>query len=594
MLSTFKLLWSLFDENQKLKIKKLQILILFLSLFEIITISSVAAFMHLISNIESVINFAVINEIYLYLGESSNSIIFISAVFLIIILSMSTIFSVLGVKRINKVSLDIGRELAVNLFRFYQNKNWLYHTQVNSNWIINRIFIETQRLTLNVLSPFLLMISRLILVFLVGITLIVYNPFITIAGTILFVGGYLIVFRITKPKLSQNSTRISKGNQQRLRHLNEGFGDIKNVILLNKEEYFIQKFEESSVKVMTAQSSNITLSIAPRYIMEWMAYVGMACLVLYLVAIQQKDMNQIIPIITLYGISAFKLLPSLQQIYSYIANIRGNYSVVNDLAEDIVESTKIKKCDSITSKIKFMEFIRIENINFSYPGKQKPTIKNLTIEIKKNQFLGVVGPSGSGKSTLVDILSGLVNIDSGRFIVDGEEIKDNLFEWRKNISYVPQNVILTAGSIAENIAFGVDKNNIDIKKVNKAIKQAHLCELLKQLENGIDTEIGERGVQLSGGQQQRIGIARALYKDNDILIFDEATSALDGITEKLIMDAINKLNGHKTVILIAHRLKTVRNCDQLLFIRNGELAAQGSYEFLLKNNKFFNKMVMHS
>ncbi|MEL0659748.1 ABC transporter ATP-binding protein [Psychromonas arctica] len=594
MLSTFKLLWSLFDENQRLKIKKLQILILFLSLFEIITISSVAAFMHLISNIESVISFSVINKVYLYLGESSNSLIFISAVFLMIILSMSTIFSVLGVKRINKVSLDIGRELAVNLFRYYQNKNWLYHTQVNSNWIINRIFVETQRLTLNVLSPFLLMVSRLILVFLIGITLIIYDPLVTIAGAVLFVGGYLIVFRITKPKLSQNSMRISKGNQQRLRHLNEGFGDIKNVILLNKEEYFIQKFEESSVKVMTAQSSNITLSVAPRYIMEWMAYVGMACLVLYLIAIQQKEMNQIIAIITLYGISAFKLLPSLQQIYSYIANIRGNYSVVIELAEDIVESTKIKKCNSIISKIKFMESIRMENINFSYPGKQKSTIKNLTIEIKKNQFLGIVGPSGSGKSTLVDILSGLINIDSGRFIVDNEEIKENLLEWRKSISYVPQNVILTAGSIAENIAFGVDKNNIDIKQVNKAIKQAHLCEFLKQLENGIDTQIGERGVQLSGGQQQRIGIARALYNDNDILIFDEATSALDGITEKLIMDAISKLNGHKTVILIAHRLKTVKNCDQILFINNGELEAQGSYEFLLKNNKFFSKMVMHS
>ena len=594
MLPILKTLWSIFTPQQRQRIKVLQLLILVLSVFEIITIGSVAAFMHIIGNLQTSIELPIMNDIYQYFGQSDEKFLAFCSIILIITLSTSALFSVLGTKKINSTSLDIGRDISVKLFQYYQSKNWLYHTQVNSSWIINRVLVEAPRLTVGVLSPFLLMLSRLVLVLLIIVTLVVYDPVITVSGAVLFVGGYMLVFRIARPRLSRNSILISKANQQRVRTLNEGFEGIKNVLLLNKQEHFTAQFDQSAKQVMSTQASNMTLAAAPRYVMEWMAYVGMAILVLYFIVVQQKNISQIIPVLTLYGISAFKLLPSLQQVYAYIANIRGNYSVVGELAEDIRLSSQVRVDVQSGNNVNFKKSIELKNINFGYPGKENKAIKDISLEIYKNQCVGFVGPSGSGKSTLIDILSGLIDIDEGDFKVDENNVKNNLVGWRSNIAYVPQSIVLTDSSIAENIAFGCKKEDIDFEQVQKVIKLAHLDELMDKLDNGIHTQVGERGVQLSGGQRQRIGIARALYNDANVLIFDEATSALDGITEKLIMDAIHELSGQKTIILIAHRLKTVQACDHIYFIKDGELVDQGNYYELLEKNADFKKMALHA
>jgi ABC-type multidrug transport system fused ATPase/permease subunit len=241
------------------------------------------------------------------------------------------------------------------------------------------------------------------------------------------------------------------------------------------------------------------------------------------------------------------------------------------------------------------EKIALENITFTYPGKTEPALSQLSLLIPANTVTGIVGPSGSGKSTLIDILLSLIDPQDGQLMVDSHIINnDNRRSWQNSIGFVPQSIFLSEGTIAENIAFGIPKKQIDLEQVQKVLKLAHLSELVESLDDGIDAKVGERGVQLSGGQRQRIGIARALYNKAEVLVFDEATSSLDGITEKMIMDAIDNFTGQKTIILIAHRLKTVQKCDQIFYINNGKVAGHGTYQELIEKNEDFKNMAVHA
>jgi len=239
--------------------------------------------------------------------------------------------------------------------------------------------------------------------------------------------------------------------------------------------------------------------------------------------------------------------------------------------------------------------IELKNITFSYPGKNQLALNNLSLSIQAKSVIGLVGTSGSGKSTLIDVLLGLITPQQGEMKIDGVLIdKKNLRSWQNTIGFVPQSIFLSEGTIAENVAFGIPKNQIDEQLVKKALKLAHLDQLVQSLEKGIHTKVGERGVKLSGGQRQRIGIARALYDEPQVLVFDEATSALDGITEKLIMEAIHDFAGKKTIIMIAHRLKTIEQCDQIFIIEDGSVVDKGNYPSLIKSNEKFKRMAMHS
>ncbi|NIY94220.1 ABC transporter ATP-binding protein [Vibrio diazotrophicus] len=594
MIAVIQQLWRLFTPEQKKKIKQLQMFILIISLFEVVTIGSVVGFMHTLSNLENVGESLFLGDLYKTLGRSQVLLITICAVSLVSLLTFNAIFSIISTKKINSVALDMGRQISVQLFSYYQNKDWLYHTQVNSSWIINRVLTESGRLTMSILLPCLMMAARGILIILIITTLVIYDPVVALSGAALFIFGYAIIFQFARPRLARNSIILSKYSQNRIKTLNEAFEGIKNVLLFDKQDYFSEKFDVSVRKIAQAQASNNTLSAAPKYMMEWMAYVSMSILVLFFIVIQEKDVAQVIPMLTLYGLCAFKLLPALQQSYSYLSQIRGNLTILKDIHNDVLSSSVEKKLNVSSDKVLFNRYIYLKNICFSYPNKIEKALDNFSVKIYKNQCVGFVGPSGAGKSTIIDILSGLIPIGSGKFFIDGIDIGRNLSSWKSNISYVPQSIVLTDSTIAENIAFGVPYQNIDMKKIEQVIKLAHLEELMEQLDDGIDTRVGERGVQLSGGQRQRIGIARALYTEANVLIFDEATSALDGITERLIMDAINELTGHKTIILIAHRLKTIQSCDQIFFIRDGSVVDQGKYHDLVERNVDFRKMANHS
>jgi HlyD family secretion protein len=296
------------------------------------------------------------------------------------------------------------------------------------------------------------------------------------------------------------------------------------------------------------------------------------------------------------------LLPAFQGIYNSLASIKSSTGAYEAIQQDLTNSSEIKpttnKFKSIKIEKRYLnpkKQISLENVSFRYPGKNELVLNQMNISIPVKKIIGIVGPSGSGKSTLVDILLGLIEPQKGSLKIDGKIINNqNRRSWQNSIGFVAQAIFLSEGTIAENVAFGISKNQINFNQVDNALKLANLEEFVKDLKNGVHTKVGERGVQLSGGQRQRIGIARALYHQAKILVFDEATSSLDGITEKMIMQAVHKFSDEKTIIMIAHRLKTVEKCDQIFFIDEGKVADQGTFQELIEKNEKFKNMANHT
>jgi HlyD family secretion protein len=379
--------------------------------------------------------------------------------------------------------------------------------------------------------------------------------------------------------------------------MNEGFGGIKDLLLLGRDKNFIQNFNETGKTLAYSTGTNAALATLPRYFMELIAFGTMISLILYLIVNYQGNLAIVLPIISVYALAGFKLLPAFQQIYASLAAINANKAAFDSIKYDLKNSKETKKSVTKEEKkfLKVKEGISLQNITFTYPKKEKPALKKINMTIPVNKIVGIVGPSGSGKSTLIDIILGLIEAQQGCLKIDNVVVNNkNRRSWQNTIGFVAQDVFLTEGTIAQNVAFGIQQDLIDLKQVNKALKLANLSDLLSTLNEGVNTKVGERGIQLSGGQRQRIGIARALYNEADVLVFDEATSSLDGITEKIIMDAIHNLGRHKTIVLVAHRLKTVKKCDRIYFMNKEKIVDQGTYKELIKKNKRFKELALHA
>lgn len=594
MIKLTKDILSILSEEQRKKFYSLQLLVFFSAVAEVSSIAVIGPFMALASNIKIIETNEFIKNIYL-ISEVDSSAQFLSLIgFLVfILLSISTVLSILTIRRLSYFAAKTGAEIGDILYLSYLKKEYLYHTETNSSELVKQIATEVNRVTDNIFQPFVQINARILTVLFISILIFLYNPIVSLVGLLVFVFIYSILFFFVKKKLNINGVNISKVSEKRFRLMSEGFGAIKDVIVLNRQESFIKEFKESGVVFSEAYASSNTLYNVPRYIMEFIVYSGMVILIMSLLYFSNGDMSKTISTLAIFGVAVFKLLPSFQQIYSSLAQIKSNLSALFEIKNDVIEARKQNKSiefDEYSGEYDNCELF-LENIVFKYPGSKVNTINSINIKIPERGMVGIVGASGAGKSTLLDIFLGLLKPNSGRFLC-GNNIVDfnNIKQWQKKIGYVPQNIFLKDGNILENIAFGLSDIDIDIDRVNRAIKLAQLNEWIESLPDGLFTEVGEKGVQISGGQKQRIGIARALYNDIDYLFFDEATSALDGKTEGLIIEAIDKLSISKTIVMIAHRLNTVRNCDIIYMLDQGVVVDSGTFDYLIKNNLKFREM----
>ncbi len=595
ILELIKELFPLLSYQHKKNFYILQILVLIMAIFELIGIASIGPFMALAADIELINKNEILNYIYVYSGiNSKENFLFFIGVIVLFLLFISSIFSIVTTWKLSVFGMTVGTQMGDRLYKYYLSKDWLFHASGSSSKLTNKITTETNRLTGGIIMHLMYLNSKIILAFFISISILLYNPVVAIFGLIIFFTGYFIIYKSIKNNLSKFGTSISKATSNRFRLMNEGFGGIKDIILLNRRDNFIKKFEDSGEKLARAQGLITALGGTPKYFMELLAFGTMILLVLVLIKIHDGNISEVLPILSVYALAGFKLLPAFQQIYSSIASIKGNISAFESIKDDLKSSLLFDEPlqNDNNFKIETFNTIILEEVSFKYPNKKVSALNNISLKIKRNSIVGFVGESGTGKSTTVDIILGLIMPEKGYLAIDDKIINiSNRNTWQKNIGFVPQSIFLSEGTISQNIAFGLSDEQIDLEKVKKSIKLAHLDELVDSLEEGLDTRVGERGVKLSGGQRQRIGIARALYNDSSVLVFDEATSALDGITEKIIMDAIHELNGQKTIILIAHRLKTVKKCDSIFIFEKGRIIDNGTYDELIAKNKLFKKMV---
>ena len=598
MIKIIKDLFSVLTPSQRKRFYVLQILVMLMAITQIAGVASIVPFMALVADMNQLNQDTIFAQAYIISGINSEALfVFLLGVGVLVMLLLGTIISMYTTWRLSLFANKVGVEIADSLYSYYLKRDWLFHASGSSAQLTKQIATECLRVTTSILLPLVHMNGNFVLVLFMSISIFLFDPVVAIVGVIIFSIAYFVVFNLVNLTLLRNGRTISEMYEARFRLMNEGFGGIKDVLLLGRFNDFINRFNKTGTKFAYNSGVNGALAHIPRYFMEFVAFGSMIALVLYLFATYEGDISMILPILSLYAIAGMKLLPAFQQIYNSLANIQGNVAAFESIQEDLNDSIQTNQDNSgfDYSHINLNKRILLENITFSYPGKDKPILNKLNIEIPVNKVIGIAGPSGSGKSTLIDILIGLIEANEGHLKVDDAIIDNtNRRSWQNTIGFVAQAIFLSEGTIAENVAFGIPENEIDFNQVNKALKLANLDVFVKDLENGINTKVGERGVQLSGGQRQRIGIARALYHEAKVLIFDEATSSLDGITEKTIIKAIQQFSGQKTIIMIAHRLKTIQKCDQIFVIDNGKVADQGTFEELIEKNEVFKKMALHA
>ncbi|MFD2190065.1 ABC transporter ATP-binding protein [Pistricoccus aurantiacus] len=602
MLSNIKELYSLLTHEQRKKLLQLQVLVVLMSFAEIAGVVSIGPFMALVGDMSRLQGEGFVADLYRATGiENPRNFLFWMGIGVLAVLAGSALIAIATIWRLQIYGNRVGAELGSRLFKHYMYQPWLFHAGGSSSQLTNRIAQESQRVTQQIINPLMQMNAKMVMVLFMAIAIFIYNPVVALAGIVIFIAAYLLLYRTVRRRLIINGQSISATQQTRFKLMAEGFGGIKDVLLLGRQDIFVERFEEASGKYAYAQGTNLALSQSPRYAMELIAFGSVIFLVLYLLRAHEGNLGAILPVLSVYALAGFKMLPAFQQIYLGISNIRGNIAAYEALRDDLRASSVAPQYSIQTDEERHQNFltpknaIQLKDVVFYYPGKEEPALKGLNIDIPVNGVIGLVGASGSGKSTAIDLLLGLIAPQQGKLLVDDQPITDdNRRAWQNALGFVPQSIFLSDNSIRENIAFGLPPEAIDEERVNRATSMANLDDLLAELPNGLDTRVGERGVQLSGGQRQRIGIARALYYDADVLVLDEATSALDGITEKLIMEAIHEFSGKKTIIMIAHRLATVKQCDCIYLMADGGIIDQGSYSELVERNATFKRMAEHA
>ncbi|MFG6179356.1 ABC transporter ATP-binding protein [Halomonas sp. THAF12] len=577
-----------------------------MSFTEILSVASIGPFMAMVGDIEQLQGEGWLARSYERSGVATpEDFLFLVGGTVLLVLVMAGLTSMYTTWRLNLYSEFVGAELASRLYRLYMHKPWLYHASGSSSYLTKQVAQESQRVTSGILRPLMEMNAKLVLVFFMSLAMFFYNPMVATVGTAIFVIAYLTLYNTVRRRLAHNGKSISASQNFRYKLMAEGFGGIKDVLLLGRQRLFCTRFDSASMGLARAQGTNQALKHAPRYAMEIVAFGAVISLVLYLLKAHQGNIGSILPVLSIYALAGFKLLPALQQTYSSVSSIRGNLAAFEAIREDLWASQDTglnhQALHSARDQLGAVPVlvpkrdIVLDDVTFHYPGKSEVALDRFSLTIHANQVIGLVGASGSGKSTAIDLIIGLITPQDGRILIDDTPLDvHNMRAWQNSVGFVSQSIFLADSSIRENIAFGLPPEEIDEKWVERAVELAHLKELIAELPEGLDTRVGERGVQLSGGQQQRIGIARALYHDAQVLILDEATSALDGITERMIMDAIHDFSGTKTIVMVAHRLATVQQCDRIYLLSHGRVVDEGDYASLISSNDVFRRMAQHA
>lgn len=557
-------------------------MILIMALLDMIGVASILPFVSVITNpslIETNLILKIMFQTSEIFGVKNNEQFLIALGFLVVIaLVISLIFKALTIyvqlKFVHMREFSIGKRLVEG----YLQQSYSWFLSRHSSELAKTILSEVNQIIGNGLKPFLDLIAKSMIAIAIIVLLFIANPKIALIVSISLGGVYLLIFYIAREYINKIGNDRLKNNELRFMAISETFGAIKEIKVGKLEQIYLNRFSRPARTFAQTTASSQIIGQLPRYILESITFGGVVLFMLYLMT-QTNRFNSVIPIFSLYIFAGYRLMPALQQIYVSMTKLTFVGPSLDKLYKDI-ENLKLLNLNQEKRALSFNKSITLKNINYIYPNSSITALEDINFTIPIKSKVGLVGTTGSGKTTTVDIILGLLEAQKGTLKIDEEVItKKNVGSWQRLIGYVPQNIYLSDSSIAANIAFGEKPENINQETIIKVCKIANFHNfVINELPQKYQTLIGERGVRLSGGQRQRIGIARALYYNPKVLVLDEATSALDYQTEKEVMDAINSLNKNITVIIIAHRLNTVKNCDIIFRFEKGKLIAQGSFE----------------
>lgn len=586
-------IFSMLDTKEKRKLKFLFLAFVITGIFEIAGIASIVPFMAVVSSPEIIQNNNYLNNFYNYFGfTSTNDFLVMLGVLVILLLVISNSIAALTTWKVSSFANNQSHVLSVKLLNSYLSNSYEFFLNNNSSTLEKNILSEVFRGVSGVMLPALLLIVKLIIVTFILILLIVVNPTITFASIFILGGLYLLMYKFMRSYLMEIGISFTKVDSERYKLVKEALSGIKNLKLNGNESEFVKQYSIPSKLHAKYTTQNSLITQMPRYLVETISFSGIVGIIIYFIY-QGERVDEVIPLISIFALASYRLAPALQQIYHSISQIKYTLPAINLLINDIKDDNEILfKAFSDKGFPEYKSSLVLNNISFGYLNSNRDSLCNISIEITPNTTIGIVGETGSGKTTLVDIILGLLIPTTGNILIDGIALdENNTALWQRNIGYVPQDVFLIDDTIIRNIAFAATDNNISIEEIKSVCRVAGISKFIEGLPEGYQTVVGERGAKLSGGQVQRIGIARALYKNPNVVVFDEATSALDNITERAVMEAVNNLSHKKTIIMIAHRLSSIRNCDTIYVMDKGRIVDSGSYDELVNTSTIFQKML---
>jgi len=562
------------------------------ALADVVSLGAILPFLGVLTKPELVFNHPLmVDRVQDWGFTSPDQIVFPLTVLFIVAVMLAGLIRILFLWASTRIAFATGSDLSIEVYRRTLCQPYWVHTNRNSSEVISGISNKVNNVVFEVLLPLLTISSSLILLVAITITLVIINPVVALVASIGFGSCYGLITMIARERLRRNSNRISHEQTQVVKVVQEGLGGIRDVLLDETQNVFCNVFSQADRPLRRAQASNIFIGLSPRHIMEALGMVLIAVLA-YGLSQQDGGLPETLPVLGALALAAQRMLPALQLGYSAWTSIAGCEAALLAAIKLLDQPLHEEEPQADSESLIFKEAICFDAVRFRYNDDGPWVLNGLNLTISKGARIGFVGNTGSGKSTMLDLLMGLLRSTEGQLIVDGQLIGGcRARAWQQLIAHVPQNIYLADTTLSENIAFGVTPEAIDRDRVQHAARQAQIADFIEDQPGGYSSLLGEQGIRLSGGQRQRIGIARALYKQASVLVFDEATSALDNETEKSVMEAIEALNRDLTILIIAHRLTTVEQCDKIIEMENGQVVAEGTYEQLLERSPSFRKMV---
>lgn len=576
-------LWRYLAKKNRGSLIFLFVLMIISGFFEIVSLGAIVPFLSALTAPENLMELTWFQPVITMLGiKSADELLFPLTLGFILITVLATGVRVLLLWTNTRLTAHMGIELKSEVYAKALNQPYEFHIAQNSSELISLV---TEKIAVAIgsgVNHVLMLLTSLFTGIAIVTTLLLVQPIVAILAFFILSGGYLLIGYLTRKQIKYNGDIIAENQPIAVKYTQEGLGGIRDIIIGNSQNVYIELYANVTRTIQSAMMKNSFLSLLPKSLLEMMGIVVIASFAYYL---QTHGTSQLdaLPILGVLALGAQRLLPVLQQIYFSWANINGSHKIIEDVLHYLNQPMPLKTQDSVShTAIKFNNDIQLNNISFKYQNSEKYVLEKINLKITKGSRIGFIGETGSGKSTLLDIIMGLLVPIEGKLLVDGVSItKENIVDWQKNIAHVPQSIFLSDASLAENIAFGIPTDEIDMTKIKKAAHQASIDTFIEALPEGYKTTVGERGVQLSGGQRQRIGIARALYKQANVIVFDEATSALDEATERNVMQAIDLLDENLTILIIAHRLTTLSKCDLIYKMDKGSIIKSGTYEQII-------------